>query len=134
MRPQPAAAARRSILVADDDESIRVLLADVLGEAGYDVRCADDGAQAIRRLLEVPPDLMVLDLLMPGITGWDVLKVVAADPRLARVPVVVLTAYGESADAPAGRPVIHKPMDCDLLRQTVGDLLAPRERDLSRGR
>jgi CheY-like chemotaxis protein len=120
--------------VADDDESMRVLLADVLGEAGYDVRCADDGAQAIRRLRELPPDLMVLDLLMPGVTGWDVLKVVAADPRLAHVPVVVLTAYGETADAPAGRPVIHKPMDCDLLRQTVGDLLArSSDGDLSTG-
>jgi CheY-like chemotaxis protein len=116
-------AAAQSILVADDDESMRILLARVLGDQGYQVTCAHGGAEAIRRLRETPPDLVILDLLMPGVTGWDVLEVLRGDPRLAPIPVVVVTADGERADAPAGRPVIHKPLDCEVLDQVVADLL-----------
>lgn len=116
-------AARRSILVVDDDESMRMLLERVLGDHGYQVTCADGGADAIRQLRETVPDLLIVDLLMPGVTGWDVLEVLCGDPRLAAVPVVVVTSDGERADAPAGRPVIHKPLDCELLVQLVADLL-----------
>ncbi len=127
------AAAARSILVADDDESMRMLLAKVLGDRGYQVTCADGGAAAIRQLRETPPDLVILDLLMPGVTGWDVLEVLGSDPRLAAVPVVVVTADGERADAPAGRPVIHKPLDCEVLGQLVEDLLGVTPQGRTRG-
>jgi CheY-like chemotaxis protein len=102
---------------------MRMLLARVLGDRGYQVTCADGGADAIRQLRETLPDLVIVDLLMPGVTGWDVLEVLGGDPRLAAVPVVVVTSDGERADTPAGRPVIHKPLDCEVLYQLVADLL-----------
>ena len=119
----PTAAAEPSVLVADDDESMRLLLGSVLAGAGYRVTCVADGAEAIEKLGECPPDLMILDLLMPGTSGWDVLAFLENHPSLAGVPVVVLTSYGD-AERPTGRPVIHKPVDGELLRHLVGELLA----------
>ena len=66
---------------------------------------------------------MVLDLLMPGVSGWDVLDFMEERPRLATVPVLILTAFEEGPEAPADRPVIHKPIDADLLRVLVDELL-----------
>jgi CheY-like chemotaxis protein len=113
-----------SVLVADDDESMRHIIADILTEAGNTVACATDGADAIHQLGGPAPDLMILDLLMPGTSGWDVLEFMEERPRLSTIPVVVLTAYGSSGEIPTGRPVIHKPVDPDLLLQLVEELLS----------
>jgi CheY-like chemotaxis protein len=71
---------------------------------------------------------MLLDLMMPGMSGWQVIQALGESPRLADFPVVVLTAFGSGDDAPADRPVIHKPVDADVLCGLVGELLAQRRR------
>jgi two-component system, chemotaxis family, chemotaxis protein CheY len=121
----PPREARRPhfVLIVDDDESVRLLLAGILVHDGYQIECAVDGAEAIRMLRGPAPDLMILDLLMPGTSGWDVLEFMEERPRLSTVPVVVLTAYGEGEETPAGRHVIHKPVDADLLRRLLSELL-----------
>jgi CheY-like chemotaxis protein len=122
-RPLREAKRPHFVLIVDDDESVRLLLADILVRDGYQVECAVDGAEAIRMLRGPAPDLMILDLLMPGTSGWDVLEFMGERPRLSTIPVVVLTAYGEGEEMPSGRPVIHKPVDADLLRRLLCELL-----------
>ena len=123
---QPAGA----VLIVDDDESMRLLLAEILRGAGHRVACAGGGEEAIRMLRDQEPQLVILDLLMPGTSGWDVLEFLEDRPHLSTTPVVILTAYGDT-DTPPGRPVIHKPVDGDLLCEMVDELLA---QDLAAGR
>jgi CheY-like chemotaxis protein len=115
------------VWVIDDDVSIRLLLTQILTDAGHRVVCADSGDEALRMFERATPDLMVLDLLMPRTTGWDVLDFMREHPRLSSVPVIVLTAYGEDGKLPLGRAVIHKPIDDDLLCGLVAELLSQKQ-------
>ncbi len=115
---------QHSVLVVDDDESTRLLLESILTEAGHHVVCAVDGEDALVRLRGPAPDLMILDLLLPGMSGWDVLEFMEERPRLSTIPIVILTAYGEDEEPPPSRPVIHKPVDADLLCSMVAALLS----------
>lgn len=82
--------AKKRILVVDDEEDVQILVCRILRDLGYDVDTASDGAEAIQRIAAGRPDLLVLDLMMPGVDGWGVLARLreARDP----LPVVVLTA------------------------------------------
>jgi DNA-binding response OmpR family regulator len=84
------AAARKRILVVDDEEDVQILVCRILRDLGYEVQAASDGAQAMEMILVWRPDLLVLDLMMPGVDGWGVLARLreTRDP----LPVVVLTA------------------------------------------
>ena len=89
--------ANRRILLVDDQPSIRGVLEVALTAAGADVWVAADGAGALRAIDEALPDLVLLDLAMPGMTGWDVLKALRASPRLARIPVVLQSSAQDFA-------------------------------------
>jgi CheY-like chemotaxis protein len=80
----------KRILVVDDEEDVQVLICRILRDAGFEVDSAEDGAVALERLSDRRPDLVVLDLMMPGIDGWGVLERMRDMPRPP--PVVVLTA------------------------------------------
>ncbi len=82
------------ILVVDDDGDFREALCAVLEDAGYPVAQAGDGAQALARVAEEVPGIILLDLKMPGIEGWGVMERLRADPRAAGVPILILSAYG----------------------------------------
>jgi CheY-like chemotaxis protein len=82
------------ILVVDDDADFREALCEVLGGAGYPVAQAGDGAEALARVAEEVPGIILLDLKMPGIDGWGVMERLRADPRAAGVPILILSAYG----------------------------------------
>ncbi|HEY1690677.1 MAG TPA: response regulator [Polyangiaceae bacterium] len=110
--------------MVDDDESERILLESILSPVGYTVTSAANGADALERMYAAPPDLVVLDLLMPGIGGWDVLRAMRGRRELSAIPVIVLTAFGGGEDVPHDDPVIHKPVDADLLRELVATRLA----------
>ncbi len=113
------------MLVADDDESVRTLLAEILAGEGYRVVTASDGAEALEKMRATEPDLVILDLMMPHVSGWQVLEEIERHPRWAGTPVVVLTAFGEVGGVPAGRRVIHKPVDLELLRTTLEEMAGP---------
>ena len=84
---------RQSVLVADDEEDVRFLLSRLLGDVGYEVHLAQDGLEALERIDATKPDLMILDLMMPGLDGWGVLKRLETHPS---PPIVVLlTARGD---------------------------------------
>ena len=94
--------ARESILVVDDEEDIQELVRYNLAKEGYKVSCVGTGEQALRHAREKIPDLIVLDLMLPGIDGLDVCRMLRNDPKTAHVPVLMLTAKGEEADLVAG--------------------------------
>ncbi len=91
---------RRCILIAEDDEAIRELLADLLRGAGYEVRAAADGRAALESLLSYPPDLALLDVNMPEIDGFRLLKMMARE--CPGTPSIILTAHGEEKERVKG--------------------------------
>jgi two-component system alkaline phosphatase synthesis response regulator PhoP len=90
------------ILVVDDDPQIVRLLRASLEQAGYQVFVAHDGEMALHILRRAHPDLVVLDLMLPGRDGWDVARVVRGDPTLADTPIIMLTARVEHHDRITG--------------------------------
>lgn len=90
------------IVVADDDEDIRSLVEFKLSQAGYRVRSFADGASALDALRERLPDLAVLDVMMPGLSGIDVLRVVRSEKGLAPLKVILLTARSRDSDVDDG--------------------------------
>jgi DNA-binding response OmpR family regulator len=83
---------QKQILLVDDDPHIRLTVGDFLGAEGYEVIRAGNGAEAMAELETIRPDLVLLDIMMPGQDGGDVARQIRADPDLADVPIAYLTA------------------------------------------
>lgn len=94
--------AKEKILVVDDEEDILELLRYNLLREGYNVSCAASGEEALRLAQSEIPDLLVQDLMLPGIDGLEVTKILKNDSRTKDIPIVMLTAKGEEADIVAG--------------------------------
>ena len=90
------------ILVADDDVDIRELVEFKLSTLGHDVVAVADGAAAIEACQASRPDLAVLDVMMPGVSGLDAIRAIRADPALADLPVILLTARAQESDVETG--------------------------------
>ena len=86
------------VLIAEDDRNIVEALSFVLGRDGFEVSAVLDGEKALRSLRAAPPDVMILDLMLPRRNGFEVLKLVKSDPALRALPVIVLTAKGQPQD------------------------------------
>lgn len=114
-----------TILLAEDDEDMRDVVQDLLEANGYDVIPARTGRQALEFLsmdAQSPPDIVILDMMMPIVSGWQVLDTIRRDPELAKVPVVVLTAM--SQDKPTGAAAfLRKPFRSEALLETLRNLL-----------
>lgn len=89
---------RRKILVVDDDPDIFVIVQTNLEGAGYEVVGASDGVEGIEKIRTQNPDLVILDVLMPEMDGWEVLSQIESDPRTAGLPVIMLTCKSEDTD------------------------------------
>lgn len=89
---------RPRILIAEDEANIVESLSYILQRADFDVEVVANGIDAMDRLRRTRFSAMILDVMMPGINGFDVLRAVRADRALARLPVIVLTAKGQAAD------------------------------------
>ena|SRR5688500_2440861 len=108
----------RSVLVVDDDEDIRETVADVLRDAGYTVRVAADGSEALVEMRDCAPCVVLLDLMMPRIDGWQVVEEMRRDPELAEIPVCIVSA--QAALAPATTvAVLSKPVSIEGLLRVV---------------
>jgi two-component system, chemotaxis family, chemotaxis protein CheY len=126
------------ILVVDDEPIIRMLLVESLEDAGYTVTEARNGAEAMHRALEQPSDMVLLDLLMPGMDGFRFLRERQDHPHLANVPVIVLSAAGmdglRDASQLRANAVLSKPVDLEVLSAVIDHVLhewraTPRRRD-----
>ncbi len=118
----------KTILAIEDDPDIVELLRFNLERESYRVRSALTGTEGLRKLREEPPDLLILDLMLPEMSGFEVCRTVRADPRLAHLPVIMLTARGEEADVIAGIELgaddyVRKPFSPRELTARVGALL-----------
>lgn len=116
------------ILIADDRPSSRELLRLVLERAGYDVTEAEDGKAALERAHDSSPDLILLDLQMPEMDGYQVLAALRSDPRFRAMPILALTASAMRGDRErilgAGfTDYLAKPAGPEILRDTVARLL-----------
>jgi two-component system, OmpR family, response regulator MtrA len=90
------------ILLADDSDVGRYVIATTLRRAGFTVREVADGTTALQEVLARPPDLAVLDVMMPGVSGLDAIRAIRADPALADLPVILLTARAQESDVETG--------------------------------
>jgi len=90
------------IVVADDDADIRDLVVFKLRQLGHDVHAVEDGAAAVGAAQQQRPDLVVLDVMMPGMGGLDATRALRADAELSRVPVILLTARAQESDIEQG--------------------------------
>lgn len=118
---------RKRVLVVDDEEFVRRLVGQILGRGGYDLDFAADGEAALARMQAGRPDLVILDLLMPGMDGWAVLEHMRRRPGMP--PVIVLTGHGSyEAFTRAVRGgvsgYVSKPFSLDELLLTVSRALA----------
>ncbi len=89
---------KKRILVVDDERHIVRLVQVNLERAGYEVLTAYDGVEALEKVKSEMPDMVVLDVMMPRMDGFEVLKNMQADPRLQNIPVIMLTAKAQDAD------------------------------------
>jgi CheY-like chemotaxis protein len=120
------ATAAHRVLVVDDDEAMRTVTAEVLRQDGHEVSCAGNGADALAVMRSgAVPELLLLDLMMPMVTGWQLLEEMRDDPQLSHVPVVILTAFGSTEELPAGCAAVHKPVDPAVLLQLLRTTLEP---------
>jgi DNA-binding response OmpR family regulator len=122
------------ILVADDDPSILRLLQLNFELEGYEVHTASDGEEALAKARASSPDIVVLDVMMPGMDGWEVCRRMKEDETMREVPVILLTALGQESERRRGLAVgaseyVMKPFDPDQLVQMVKRTLAGAGRD-----
>jgi CheY-like chemotaxis protein len=92
LNSRAASASALRVLMIDDEEVCRYLLRNILSRGGYDVVEASEGVQGVRRAREDGPDVILLDLVMPGMSGWEVLQQLKDDPATTRIPVFVITS------------------------------------------
>ncbi|HLL02358.1 MAG TPA: response regulator [Myxococcaceae bacterium] len=120
-----------SLLVIDDDHDILLSLQDVLEVEGYRVITASSGREALEYLREgLRPDLILLDLMMPEVSGWAFRARQRVDPAVASIPVVVVSGQGLSAQQVSQLGVagyLPKPVDLDMLLDTVARFTSPHE-------
>lgn len=121
------------IVTADDEADIRRLIAFTLRRRGYVVIEASTGDEALALIQKERPDLAVLDVLMPGMTGIEVAQALNQDPETAAIPVILLSALGQVADIKAGlqsgaRVYLTKPFAPPDLVASVSNVLAGREK------
>ena len=124
----PADPRPKGILVVDDDAGIRKLLSVSLRREGYSIHEARNGREALEHMHVGGDDLVLLDLMMPEVSGWDVLATRRADASLQKIPVIVISANRgpEIADAIGGDicALLPKPFDLDTLHALVKTCLS----------
>lgn len=119
--PESNAPKGPSILVMEDDRLVQRVLKLQLGSRGFPVRCCADGATGVQWAIDERPQLIILDLMMPVMNGFDVLRSLRTDERTADIPVLVLTASHDTTHRSASRSAdafLTKPYsEEDLLRE-----------------
>jgi CheY-like chemotaxis protein len=117
-------ARKQTILVVEDDEDLRRLFRTALTLAGYTVHEAGDGLEALHKIDHSPPDLVVLDVMLPQISGLVVKQEIAAHMVTRDIPVVIITGSNIAIDAAGAACILRKPIAPEQLVTTVKNCLA----------
>ncbi len=123
------------ILVADDEKALRLLILGTLEIGDYNVLEADNGIDALERTMKERPDLVILDVMMPGMTGYEVCRYIKANPDLLHTKVLILTAMGQQTDQEAAKEVmadcyLSKPFSPTELMSLVEEILSKKGEQL----
>jgi DNA-binding response OmpR family regulator len=121
------------ILIAEDERDIRDLITFTLRFAGHDVVAAANGEEAVEKALKEKPDLVLMDVRMPRMTGYEACKKMKADESIKHIPVVFLSAKGQESEVNAGLDAgaveyILKPFSPDQLTERVRTILKQHEK------
>lgn len=114
-----------SVLVVDDERDIRDAVAEVLKDEGYEVLDARDGAEGLAQLRAHHPSVVLLDLMMPGMNGWEFCAARKRDPELSAIPVIVISALGSVSGVDA-EAFLQKPFELEALLSAVRQCAAAR--------
>ncbi len=114
----------KKILIADDEDIIRNALQLALDIEDYEIHCASDGIKALKKAREVMPDLILLDIMMPGKSGYEVCKELKNDPQTEHIYIIFITARVSreteiAVQQSGGDELIYKPFDILELRERV---------------
>jgi len=110
------------VLVVEDDPNLATIVREALQDEGYEVRIVLEGAQARAEAASYGPDVIMLDLMMPGIDGYDIGRQLRQDDRTAGIPLIIVSGYGRLEDAELllkTRYSLQKPFDLSELLDTV---------------
>jgi len=118
----------KTILIVDDSEDMRTLLGQVLEGEGYTLFYAEDGNLAVSQAVQHHPNLILMDMSLPGITGWEAVEQLRAMPDFRRTPIIAVTAYVSKADEEHAKAVgcnVHlgKPFDIMQVLDMIDSLL-----------
>ncbi len=116
------------VLVVDDEPNILLSLEFLMQQAGFEVSTAADGETALERINQNCPDLLLLDISLPGISGFEVLETLRSAPRTRRLPIIMLTAHGREVEKEKGMALgaddyVTKPFSTQQLVERVRQLL-----------
>ncbi len=117
------------VMLVDDEEPYTDMMSTVLNEYGLEVFIANSAMEAFGLLASVTPDLLLLDIMMPGVDGIAFLRRLRADPRLGIVPVLIVTAYRETLElgmAAGAQGYLTKPFSAQQLRAAISGFLEVR--------
>ncbi len=127
--PMPGEDKVRRILLVEDDRELRDALTEALEQQGHEVFAVGDGVEALRQMRRELPDVVILDLMMPVMDGWQFRVEQRRDPALASIPIVAMSASTSSTAAAVDADLyIRKPVDAHTLIRAVEDVLTVRER------
>ena len=117
----------KNVLLVDDSKTELHVLSELLTKNGYAVRTAENGEEALRRLQEEKPDLILMDVVMPGQNGFQLTRAITRDPQFANVPVIMCTSKNQETDRVWGmrqgaRGYITKPVDPAELQAKIDAL------------
>jgi len=126
---------RKEVFIVEDEEDILELLRFHLTREGFDVFSASDGEKAIKDIIKRPPALVLLDLMLPGLDGLEVCRVLKKEPKTAQIPIIMTTAKGEEADIVAGLELgaddyVTKPFSIKVLIARVRAVIRRRQEPL----
>jgi CheY-like chemotaxis protein len=123
---------KTNILIAEDNPDSQSLLQTILESEGFIVTTASDGEKAIEILQEIKPDILVTDLMLPSVSGGDLIRHVRHTAELSQIPIVVISAYGDyesDALAVGANVVLKKPLDSNVLVDAITQLKSVRGAD-----
>jgi len=125
----------KRILIIDDDPIALELIEYALQQEGYETITAPNGVEGLAKVRDEKPDLVVLDVMLPGLDGFEVCHRLRAEPETARLPILMLSAKAREVDIDTGRRMgadmyVTKPMDPSALVVQVGTLLEGEHRDV----
>jgi twitching motility two-component system response regulator PilH len=114
----------QKVLVVDDSKTEQLYITDILNKNGFSVRTANSAEEALQRLEEEKPDLILMDVVMPGQNGFQVTRAITRDPRFADLPVIMCTSKNQETDRvwamrQGARDYVTKPVDAELLMSKI---------------